>query len=61
MWNNTTQQMTPKPKIFLYTSDVAAYIGKNPYDVVTPFERLWKRCDATGYTIALERSKDLVA
>lgn len=52
--------MTPKPKIYLYTSDIAAFIGKNPYDIVTPFERLWKRCDPTGYTIALERSKDVV-
>jgi len=40
-------------KIFLYISDVASFIGQNHWDYVLPFERLWKRVDATGYTQAL--------
>lgn len=47
-------------KIYLYISDIAAYIGRNPYDYVTPFERLWKRCDAVGYSKALEASNNHV-
>ena len=38
-----------KKKLFLFTSDIAAFIGQNEYDFVTPFERLWKRCDPDGY------------
>ena len=34
-----------KQKVFLYTSDIASYIGQNKWDYVTPFERLCKRCD----------------
>ena len=36
---------TDQKKVFLYPSDIAAYIGQNQYDFVTTFERLWKRCD----------------
>jgi hypothetical protein len=50
-----------KQKIFLYISDIAAYIGQNNYDFVTPFERLWKRCDATDYNQIITSNKnDLV-
>ena len=50
-----------KQKIFLYISDIAAYIGQNNYDFVTPFERLWKRCDANNYNEIITSNKnDLV-
>lgn len=47
-----------KQKIFLYTSDIAAYIGQNKYDFVTPFERLWKRCDSICYNKIIKSSKE---
>lgn len=46
-----------KKKVFLYPSDIAAYIGQNQYDFVTPFERLWKRCDSESYTEIINQSK----
>jgi hypothetical protein len=49
-----------KQKIFLYTSDIAAYIGQNKYDFVTPFERLWKRCDSVCYNNIIKSSKNEV-
>lgn len=42
-----------KQKIFLNTSELAAYINQNKYDFVTPFERLWKKIDFVEYTKAL--------
>jgi hypothetical protein len=47
-----------RQKIFLYTSDIAAYIGQNKYDFVTPFERLWKRCDSVCYNNIIKLSKN---
>lgn len=47
-----------KKKIFLYISDIAAYIGQNNYDFVTPFERLWKRCDTVDYSVIIESNKN---
>lgn len=38
-----------KPKIFLYASEIASFIGQNKWDYTTPFERLWKKCDKTNY------------
>ena len=49
--------MNNKKKIFLSTSEIASYIGQNKWDYVTPFERLWKRCDNDGYKMILERTK----
>ena len=46
-----------KQKIFLYTSDIAAFIGQNKYDFVTPLERLWKRCDVDCYNKIINKSK----
>jgi hypothetical protein len=42
-----------KKNIYIYSSDVASFIGQNPYDYVTPFERLWKKCDSAGYEAVL--------
>ena len=47
-----------KKKIFLYISDIAAYIGQNNYDFVTPFERLWKRCDSQNYNEIIISNKN---
>jgi hypothetical protein len=47
-----------KQKIFLYISDIAAYIGQNQYDFVTPFERLWKRCDTNNYKEIISLNKN---
>jgi hypothetical protein len=46
-----------KQKIFLFTSDIASFIGQNIYDFVTPFERLWKRYDAESYNNLINTSK----
>jgi hypothetical protein len=43
-----------KRKIFINISDVAAFIGQNKWDVVTPFERLWKKCDSDSYEKILQ-------
>lgn len=43
-----------KRKIFINISDVASFIGQNKWDTVTPFERLWKKCDADSYEKVLE-------
>lgn len=48
-----------KQKVFLYTSEIAAYIGQNKYDFVTPFERLWKRCD-TSYNDIIKDQKNYI-
>jgi hypothetical protein len=40
-------------EIFIWTSDLAAYIGQNKWDIVTPFERMWKRVDKLGYEQAV--------
>lgn len=52
--------MNTKQKIFLYTSEIAAYIGQNKYDYVTPFERIWKRCDSIEYNRILNKQKEKV-
>lgn len=46
-------------KCFINISEVASFIGQSMYDVVTPFERLWKRYDKNGYEQALDRMKNL--
>jgi hypothetical protein len=45
---------THKKKVYLNVSDIAAYIGQNKFDYVTPFERLWKRCDKESLATLLE-------
>jgi len=50
-----------KKKIFLFTSDIASFIGKNEYDFVTPFERLWKKCDSDDYNRIIYESKTLLS
>jgi hypothetical protein len=47
-----------KFKIFLYTSEIASYIGQNKWDYITPFERLWKRCDKECYEKLINNSKN---
>lgn len=46
-----------KNKNFVYISEVASYIGQNKWDYVTPFERLWKRCDGENYKMLLNKTK----
>lgn len=38
-----------KKNIYIYISDVASFIGQNPWDYITSFERLWKKCDEDTY------------
>jgi len=47
-----------KKSIYLYCSEIASYIGQNKWDYVTPFERLWKKCDTECYKAILERMQD---
>lgn len=51
---------TEKKKVFLYPSDIAAYIGQNQYDFVTPFEKLWKRCDMDSYNQIINETKEIL-
>ena len=46
-----------RKQIFLNISEIASFIGKNPYDCVTPFERLWKRSDSEEYNRMLNEMK----
>lgn len=47
-------------KAYLFSSDVASFIGQNIWDYTTPFERLWKKVDATGYDSAITQMKNHV-
>lgn len=47
-------------KVFLFPSEIAAFIGQNPYDFVTPFERLWKRCDTECYNNIINDNKEML-
>jgi hypothetical protein len=42
-----------KRKLYIYISDIASFIGQNKWDYVTPFERLWKKCDSNEYKSSL--------
>ena len=42
-------RLVSKPKVFLFASEIAAFIGQNKWDYITPFERLWKKCDKGNY------------
>ncbi len=45
----------------IFISDIASFIGKSNYDIVTPFQRLWKKCDLIGYNKALNNLKNELA
>lgn len=49
-----------KPICKVNISDIAAFIGQNTYDVITPFERMWKRCDETNYKQLVTRMETQV-
>ena len=46
---------TYKQKIYINTSDISSYIGQNYFDFVTPFERIWKKCDLETYQKLLDQ------
>lgn len=50
--------MALKQKIFINISEIASYIGQNKWDYVTPFERIWKKCDKNFYENLLKESHD---
>jgi nicotinamide mononucleotide adenylyltransferase len=41
--------------VYLNISEISSFIGYNPYDNITPFERLWKRCDSEEYNSLLNK------
>lgn len=49
--------MSVKQKIFINISEIASYIGQNKWDYVTPFERIWKKCDKEFYNNLVEQSQ----
>lgn len=49
-----------KSKVFIYISDVASYIGQNKWDYVTPFERLWKKCDRERYNAFISQTAEII-
>jgi hypothetical protein len=51
-----------KKKLFLNISEIASFIGKNPYDCIPSFERFWKKSDPEEYNKALnEINKSLLS
>ena len=45
--------------MFVNVSDVSAFIGQNKWDMITPFERLWKNNDPESYNkTILEMKQD---
>jgi hypothetical protein len=44
--------------VYINISDVASYIGQNKWDFVTPFERLWEKCDKEGYNALINPFKE---
>lgn len=53
--------MSLRRKIFLNISDIAAFIGQNSYDFVTPFERLWKKYDEqTCISLSNQIKKEII-
>lgn len=53
--------MSVKQKIFINISEIASYIGQNKWDYITPFERIWKKCDKEFYENALKESSTVIA
>jgi hypothetical protein len=51
--------MQQRESVWLYVSDIASYIGQNKWDSVTPFERLWKKCDKSYNEIVETAKKDV--
>lgn len=49
-------RLVSKPKVFLFASEIAAFIGQNKWDYVTPFERLWKKCDKGNYQAIISQN-----
>ena len=50
-----------KKEVYLNISQIASYVAKNPYDSVSPFENLWKRCDSEEYNKILNQlNKELL-
>lgn len=47
-----------KRKIYIYTSDISSFIGQNKWDFVTPFERLWKKCDLSYQSIITSMNEE---
>ena len=49
-----------KRKIFLNISEIAAFIGQNTYDFITPFERVWKKYDNETINMITNGIKELI-
>jgi hypothetical protein len=49
-----------KTAIFLNISEIAAFVGQNKWDYITPFERLWKKYDPE-YKICLDEYNNLIS
>jgi hypothetical protein len=45
---------------FLWISNVASYVGQNKWDIVTPFETLWKKIDKLGYNQAMALMEETI-
>lgn len=49
-----------RQRIFINISDLSSFIGQNKWDFITPFERLWKKCDSAGYKSIIQRMNENV-
>lgn len=52
--------MSIKKQIYINISDIASYINQNKWDYITPFDRIWKRCDYTGYNSCLNELNNTI-
>lgn len=43
--------------VFINTSDIAVFVNQSKWDIVTPFERLWKKCDSE-YDSIIKSARD---
>lgn len=50
-----TVNINMQRSLYINISELASYIGQNKWDYITPFERLWKRCDYDGYINILKK------
>lgn len=51
--------MLPK-SIFINISETASFIGQNKWDVITPFERLWKKYDPIQYKVCVSELENRI-
>jgi hypothetical protein len=52
--------MSIKKQIYINISDIASYINQNKWDYTSAFDRIWKKCDYTGYNSCLNELNNTI-